>query len=504
LSTILCIAAGAPFLPALLEVARRGVPDVLFTGDGAALELRVFNALHGIQLLGPYSLFGWSHPGPAYFYLAAPFYALLGERGPALNVFALTVNAVTAVALVLAIHRLLGSVTAWIAAALLAAYILVGAPFLIANEWNPILPMLPLALLTFLVVPLAVGESTGLPIVALIASAIVQTHVGYGAPIATLLAVAFVARRRSERRPISRGARIITAAGLAVCWALPLYEAATARPGNIQWLIEFFAPDNLAKQSWAVAWTALREQAVVMPLAIVRAVGAGINASVGLQAFLFFAQCALLVVVIATSIRNRDRILAALAIIPLAQWSTAIVAVRAIRQPMAFYLVAWISVISLVAWIVICAWMVRMLERRYPKGALLIGVLPAAVLMVAALGRAGERPPVFREPDAVAEALARDVETVLQGSLVGPPLVRIEWREGWSTAVAVVLSLTKRGVPVYVEDDWLYVTGSRFAAPPGRHPELRFVQDGSVVPPADAIVSPAAARAGLAVYLVRN
>jgi hypothetical protein len=124
--------------------------------------------------------------------------------------------------------------------------------------------------------------------------------------------------------------------------------------------------------------------------------------------------------------------------------------------------------------------------------------------MVAALGRAGERPPVFREPDAVAEALARDVETVLQGSLVGPPLVRIEWREGWSTAVAVVLSLTKRGVPVYVEDDWLYVTGSRFAAPPGRHPELRFVQDGSVVPPADAIVSPAAARAGLAVYLVRN
>ncbi len=71
---------------------QRGVPDVLFTGDGAALELRVLRAVRGVQFLGPYSRFGWSHPGPAYFYLASPFYELFGERGPALNLFAMAVQ----------------------------------------------------------------------------------------------------------------------------------------------------------------------------------------------------------------------------------------------------------------------------------------------------------------------------------------------------------------------------------------------------------------------------
>jgi len=195
-----------------------------------------------------------------------PFYELFGERGPALNLFALAVNTVTAVALVLTTQRLLGWVTAFAAAALLAVYVAVGAPFVVTNEWNPIIPMLPLALLTFMTVPLALGGSTGLPIVAFLASAIVQTHVGYGAPIAALAAVVLVARRRAEREPVSRNTRMATAAVLAVCWILPLYDAATSRPGNIQWLIEFFAPDNLAKQSWTVAWAALREQSAVMPL----------------------------------------------------------------------------------------------------------------------------------------------------------------------------------------------------------------------------------------------
>jgi hypothetical protein len=355
------------------------VPDVLFTGDGAALELRVLRAARGVQFLGPYSLFGWSHPGPAYFYLALPFYELFGERGPALNLFALAVNTMTAVASVLVIQRLLGSLTALAAAALLAVYVSVGAPFVVTNEWNPIIPMLPLALLTFMAAPLALGDSTGLPIVAFLASAIVQTHVGYGAPIAALGGVVLVARRRAERKPVSRNTRIATAAVVAVCWMLPLYEAATSRPGNIQWLIEFFAPDNLAKQSWTVAWAAMREQAAVTPLALARALDAGIVTPPGVQALIFLLQCVLLVVVIVTSVRNRDRILTVLPAIPLTQWIVALFAIRAIRQAMEFYLVAWISVIGLIASIVFAAWVVRMLERRFGRRAQLMVAIPAVV-----------------------------------------------------------------------------------------------------------------------------
>jgi len=78
----LIAAALVPFVPAAAEFARRGVPDYLFTGDGATLELRVLQAAHGGQLLGAYSRFYWNHPGPAFFYLALPIYEAFHERGP--------------------------------------------------------------------------------------------------------------------------------------------------------------------------------------------------------------------------------------------------------------------------------------------------------------------------------------------------------------------------------------------------------------------------------------
>jgi hypothetical protein len=64
--TLLLVAAALPFVPGAIEFMRRGIPDVLFTGDGAAIELGTLHAAHGVQLVGPYSRFGWSHPGPAF------------------------------------------------------------------------------------------------------------------------------------------------------------------------------------------------------------------------------------------------------------------------------------------------------------------------------------------------------------------------------------------------------------------------------------------------------
>jgi hypothetical protein len=270
-------------VPAAWEFVQRGVPDVLFTGDGAALELRVLQAGRGVQFLGPYSLFGWSHPGPAYFYLALPFYELFGERGPALNLFALVVNGVAAVARVLITQRLLGFATAIAAAALVSVFV---------------------------------------------------------------------------------------------------------------------------------------------------------------------------------------------------------------------------SVIGLIAWIVFAAWTVRIVERRFGGRARLIVGFPAVVVMALTLIGGPARPPVFREPDPATETLARDVESFLRTSRIEQPLVRIDTRDAWPAAVAVVLHLFKRGVPLYVEDEWLYVVGRQFAAPPGAHREVHFANRTSVEEvPAPAIVSRAAGREDLLVYL---
>src|SRR4051794_6892165 len=54
--------------------------DYLPNVDIAVFELGVRNTLHHGAFVGPYSRFGWNHPGPFIFYLVAPIYWLLGSR----------------------------------------------------------------------------------------------------------------------------------------------------------------------------------------------------------------------------------------------------------------------------------------------------------------------------------------------------------------------------------------------------------------------------------------
>jgi hypothetical protein len=44
------------------------------SGDGALLDLYTLYSSRGVWSLGPYSRFGWNHPGPLFFYCIVPFY----------------------------------------------------------------------------------------------------------------------------------------------------------------------------------------------------------------------------------------------------------------------------------------------------------------------------------------------------------------------------------------------------------------------------------------------
>jgi hypothetical protein len=469
------MAALVPFVPEVWQFIQRGVPDLLFTGDGAALELGTLHAARGVQFLGPYSRFGWSHPGPAYFYLALPFYEAFGQRGPALNVFALVVDGAAAVAIVLTARRLRGGQFALAVAALLAIYSLVGLPFLLANEWNPILPILPLALLTFLAARLAGGHTRVLPGFAFVGSAIVQTHVAYAPEVTALLLIGFFARP-APRQPVEKSVRWTTTAVIVVLWALPVYQAITVHPGNIQQLIAFFAPRHLSEHPWNIAIATISQQMSVMPLALARALhifapepdprAPGALAAVQLlvvAAVLFFAAM------------QRDRGLVVLASLVLAQFAVAILAVRAIRGDIEFYLVAWASLLGFLSFAVYAAWLIPFLRRLLGgTRSIAIVVVCAAAGLALAVSEPVTRGPVFRQPDPDAERLARTVEIYLHAGSVNQPTIRVASDETWPAAVAVVLYLDKRRIPVSVETRWLSVVGPMFAAPPGNHPELLF------------------------------
>ena len=70
--------------------------DYLPSADQAWIELQIRDIGRRSVLLGPYSRFGWFHPGPILYYLLWLPYRITGSTGASLAFAALTLNAVVA------------------------------------------------------------------------------------------------------------------------------------------------------------------------------------------------------------------------------------------------------------------------------------------------------------------------------------------------------------------------------------------------------------------------
>jgi len=473
----LVAAALVPFVPAASEFARRCVPDYLFTGDGATIELRVLHAAHGAQLVGAYSRFYWSHPGPAFFYLALPVYEAFHERGPALNLFMLVVNAIVAIAIVLLARRLRGDPFAWLVAALLAIAELVAVPFVQTGEWNPVSPMFPLVLLSFLGAALACGHIGMLPAFAFVASVIVQTHIGYGPEVAAVAGVAgagglwhLVSRRHASWQPrrSDRPIVISTAAVLVVCWILPLYESVRHRPGNLKLLVDFFVGPHPAEHTWEVVFTTVFQGLSVVPAAIAQTWRIAVPTPAPLLGeVIALGELGLVAGALSAAWRWRDTTLGVFAAIALAEIVAAVAAVHAIRGEVLPDLVLWIAIPGLMAMVAGAAWLTPPTGRG---GSVTIAF--GAIALVLALVAPVPRAPVFRDRDGAAEQLAHDVQAALAARHVDRPVIRIASDYMWPPVAAIVLHLYKQRVPFFVERAWTFMFGPRLVEDGQEHPSV--------------------------------
>jgi hypothetical protein len=478
-SLLLLAVAAAPFLPGALDFLRHGIPDVLFTGDGAVLEIRTLHAVHGRQLLGPYSRFLWSHPGPAFFYLAAPIYRLCHLRGPGINLFVLGANLAAATALVLTARRLRGDLFAFGVGVLLALYESIGAPFPLAGEWNPMTPILPLALLFFLAARLGGGAVGALPAVAFVASAIVQTHLGFAPVVLYLCATGtlFCFRelylvgdgRQVDRRRVGRA--VALAAGVsALLWALPLYEDLTRHPGNLGQLRAFFLAPHRSEHSWRLAIDTVAGQLTIFPLSVARAFGRStIVAGPGLRTVLAAGELTGLAAALGIALRRRDQVAALLSATALGTIVVAPFSVRAIRGELQDYLVAWISVLGFLACAAIATLFLR--PAGPPRRASLVVLAVGVPLLLIAVHLGGDRAMV-RDREPPIEAAAAAVTGFVRDARLDRPRLEIASHDRWPEAAAFVLALYKQRLGVTVTDDWLFMFGDQLRAAPGPHPAL--------------------------------
>jgi hypothetical protein len=370
-------------LVAVLVPFAVGTVRVLFVhwtpvGDWALLELRT-RGVGGSHtpLVGPYSRFGWSHPGPALFFALAIPYRLLGSRPNGLLVAALLINAASVSGIVLVAWRR-GRRPLAIACAIALVVLCrsLGAEFL-RDPWNPYVTVLPFAALVFLSWSIMCGDTWMLPIGVLVASFLVQSHVGYAVLALVVLGGAAgwrlvsVLHRRGTSEPVRdrrRGAALIvvTIAVTVVAWLPPLVDQ-IVNPGNLQEIWDFFGKSHTTPTNHAAVEVVGR--ALAVPGAWVTGHDAVRTSDFTAWASGSFVPVALvaLVVAIAFAAQRHDRNAVALGALLVATLGAAVYSISHIAGPLAAYLVRWLLPVAMITWLAV-VWACRpLLERAWAR-----------------------------------------------------------------------------------------------------------------------------------------
>jgi len=349
-------------------------------GDQATIALRTLEVgTSHTPLVGPYSRFGWSHPGPALFYELALFYRVTGDRISGLLLGTVVINATALVLITWVLLRRGGITLAALGIAFFGfAAWSVGASFL-WYPWNPTAALLPFAAALVLTWSVSNGSRRAIPVLAGVSSFLVQTHVEY-APIvvgfAGCAAVGYWQSRRERdsdpspsRRDLSwRAVGLATAAVLLVIWIPPIVDAALHRGGNFRALIRF----GFSSHSTLGFASALR----VMGLALsVHAPWLGFHeplstlfqGGVAPQGTPIPVGAAVLVVAIAVAARRRDLPALRLCLVVLVSLGLATISVANIVGTPYPYLVYYLRILAAATWLASVWTFLRAVQARLPR-----------------------------------------------------------------------------------------------------------------------------------------
>jgi len=367
------VAALLPLVVSAISMAVRVGTEYRPQADQAWIELQIRDIGHFPVLLGPYSRFGWFHPGPLLYYVLWLPYRLTGSTSVSLVVGALVVNA-AAVAGIALIAKRRGGLTLLLITLLLLGLLerSLGAQFL-RDVWNPSITVLPLALLVFLAWTASAGDVWAVPIAAGVATFLVQTHVSYGLVVGTIALGTIIGLVVTERRrgPASAARRrsylwgaVITAGVLALLWLPVLVQQLFRDPGNVGQLYHFFR-DHGREQSYGNAFHVMGQQLSVAPewlrgSAKVNLYSGAVDLSGSAP-----IPLALLALVAATVVAWwRDKVAWRLNALVLAAFAAGFVAVTRIVGEIFPYLVRWSWTLGMLAWLAV-AWTVVVTFRAW-------------------------------------------------------------------------------------------------------------------------------------------
>jgi hypothetical protein len=448
--------------------------------DQGTIESLVRDVGRHWLLLGPFSRFGWFHPGPALYYLLAVPYRLTGSSSGSLAFAALCINALAVLGVTL-IARRRGGLPLLLLTAVFVLLLMrtLGAQFL-RDPWNPYVTVLPFLLLLFAAWSIACGDRWAIPLAAGVGSFVVQTHVGYAlmvtvAVVAGVVGLAFTERTRQEprRNPSWWPTLGATGAVLVVFWLPVAVQQITKNPGNVSQLVDFFG-NHGREQRYEDAWHVLALQLGVWPDWLRGASTPSVIGTIDFAAALPI-PLGLLSLIGATVLAWRSRARSAFLLdgIVLVVLAASFVAITRIVGGVLTYLVKWTWTLGTITWIAIAwscvaAWQARARDRdravessRSPSTAhiaicvLVVAFAAVVVVDTVSAARAGTPEPVA----SASMAKLGDAAFAALPDRPGVVEVRVRGHEGayWASAgVADVLEHHGADVRVGPELEFAY------------------------------------------------
>ncbi len=463
------------FCAVVIFLSKAGSPDRCLDVDMSMLELYTIHASHGEQYLGPYSRFGWNHPGPSYFYLMVPLYKLFSQCASSLFLTARIINLACFAFLaftVTGLSRRNDRILAIWTVVLLSFYLDRLGPDLLGNPWNPWIVILSFGAFVFSLASFSTGRLAFLPVMVFLGSFLTQTHVGM-VPCALALCAAsltlfIVFSRRTGIRPhdVFAGGNlawiVLSIVLFVLMWSLPLAEEIRNSPGNFSKLITFFLAPN-GGNTFSDAFTALAKQVSWFPLYMIKKMRIGIPAFEYdlLAEFLTVLQVLFLPLVVRNAVRKDLCFRACLAALGGVGVLAGMWSVLRIQGDIFPYLIAWMSAIGLVNWAVIgtaCIEYVdgklivsdtrKKIKSRAAEAAAVITVTAMVAVQIPGFVQVSRR----SLGDSVkVRMLSRALVDYLRDNDIKRPVILFDWSQ-WSVEAGVIVQIYKSGLDFAVQN----------------------------------------------------
>lgn len=467
------IAVGLPFAALSLHALVTMWSSTTPFGDTAVIGLRTLAASRGRELLGPYSRFGWQHPGPIFFYWAAPFFRVAGMRVGGLAAAAATVNLLWVVLGVTAVRRSEGSRSAWVACAviLLTAWRFGFAWF--QNPWNPLLVVLPVAAAGLLAAAVVAGVRWALPALAVAVSFAAQNHVGTAPVLLAILVVALPGAAWQHRQQLRSWLKTIalTAGVCVILWLPTIGEELAHSPGNLSQLIEFFQDHPSPGHPLAEVMRLVGPQLAFTGSSL----GARITGPTNLLAPMSIGG-ALLVVALGVTmligcvagLRAKRPFLWSINAIAMASAVAAVAGTRSAYGDLEAYFTSFSTGVGMLIWIAVALDALALLDRlrgrtrlrpRVERTALAGALVLSATSSVAAWPQAKIHSTANRASVAV---MADWATAAMRNRPHDRVLVRFVGPDPWVDGAGMMLELERRGVRVSVRPELYYLFGPAF------------------------------------------